>query len=245
MGFFNNSDGYQEEGNGEQQRPSYQNNGGFQKKPWQQNGGGGGGFNKGNFVKKEVDLTNLKLYKPYVITGNAAAPKEIMEQMKRIATELEEFGYTIRTGGMEGPDDYLENCVKDNELYIPWKKFNKKPEEITKLYFNSPESLAIAKMFHPTFDGLHFSVQAFLAKNARMVLGDKLKSPAMFIICWSEDAIESGLLRTARTGNMGHVLAIAQAMKIPVFNLAKPDAEQRLKKYLDIPYVEKQAIEEI
>lgn len=77
-------------------------------------------------------------------------------------------------------------------------------------------------------------VQAFLAKNVRLLYGDKLKSPALFMLCWSEDGAETLREKTNRTGSIGHAIQIAYSMRIPIFNLGKPDTEERLKRYLDL-----------
>ena len=195
-----------------------------------------GGYNKvyNKFYRKpeeDFDEENPILYRAYVGTGNRETPPKILDQMKQLSQYLAKFNYTLRTGGFDGPEEAFESGADKLELHIPWKDFNKKE---SKLYFNTKQSLAIARMFHPAFDGLKAPIQAFLAKNVRMLLGKDLKSPALFVICWSEDGAETNKEKTFKTGNMGHVLAIASSMKIPVFNLARPDAEQRLKKHLDL-----------
>ena len=207
------------------------NGGGYQKKPWQGGGGGnggGGGWQKkpwqGGGQKRHEDM-DLTLYKPYACTANADCPPEILEKFDRIAKKLEELGYTVRVGGMDGVEDRIEKLVNKKEVHLPWKEFNNKQSKFT---YNSERAFSIAKMFHPMFDTMKKGIQAFLAKNARLILGDKVNSPALFLVCWTEDGVESVKEKTNRTGFTGHPIAIASALGIPVFNLAKPDAEQRL-----------------
>lgn len=229
------------------------NNGGNSGKQWSGNGGGnnnGGGYNsnngnnngggdwkkKSNFFKKaEEDNSEARLYKTYVGTGNREAPQDILARFKALATELEVFGYIQRTGGLDGPDLAFESGVTDPknlELHLPWRGFNDRESKFT---FNTKQAFGIAQMFHPSFDGLKPAIQAFLAKNSRLVLGKDLKGPTMFVVCWSEDGAESSKEKTAKTGNVGHVIAIASAMRIPVFNFGKHDAEQRLRTFLELP----------
>jgi hypothetical protein len=212
----------------EEVKPNYntQNNMSNDKPKWNNS--------NNNYSKKtsyEDDGVPGKLYKPYVISGNKETPPNIIEQMFKIAKELETFSYTLRISSMDGPDKIIEPRINDKELYLPWKDFDKKTSKLT---FNTPESLKIAAMFNPSFSGLNFTVQAFLAKNARIVLGQNLKSPAMFVMCWSQDGVEDGKNKTSSTGNIGHIIAIASSMKIPVFNFGNADAEQRLKQYLSM-----------
>ena len=197
-------------------------------------GGNRGNYNNGSNYQNNEPI-EVSLYKAYVGTGNKEAPSNVLETMKRLSSELSGFGYTLRTGGLDGPDQAFEDGDPKCELYLPWRGFNNRESKLT---FNTPESLGTARMFHTGFDGLKPAIQAFLAKNARMVLGKDMRSPAMFVLCWSEDGAEHQREKTQRTGNVGHVIAIANALKIPVFNLGKPDAETRLKTYLELSHVE-------
>ena len=196
-----------------------------------QNYGNKGGYQK-NYQRRDEGPLDVQLYKAYVVTGNTDTPDFVIDRMVALVKELEVFGYTLRTGGLKGPDDAVEKVTQKLELYLPWRNFDEKD---SKFYFNTPESLEIAKLFHTGWDSLKPAIQAFLAKNARMVLGEKLRSPALFIICWSNDGAETSKEKTSQTGNVGHVIAIASALHIPVFNFGKPDAEQRLRQYLEIP----------
>lgn len=200
-------------------------------------GGGGNRFNRGGGRQSEenFDESKVRLYKAYACTGNREAPPDVLNRLKELARDLEEFGYTLRVGGMDGPEDSAKQMVKDVEYHVPflpWKDFDKYS---VKSYFNTKEIQCLAKMFHPTYDGLKPAIQAFLSKNVRVLLGKDLKSPVRFVVGWSEDGAELSNERTARTGTFGHVVSIAAAMKIPVFNFGKPDAELRLRHFLEIP----------
>lgn len=210
-------------------RGNYQNKDGSEK---------GGYQNKGNYQKRnnfykkqEEDDSEPRLYKAYVGTGNRDAPQGVLDDMKRLASELEGFGYMLRTGGMDGPEAAFEDGAKELELHLPWRGFNDKQSKFT---FTSNQAKGIAAMFHTSFDALKPVIQTFLAKNVRLLLGKDLKSPAMFAIIWSEDGAETLKEKSSKTGSAGHVIAIASAMKIPVYNIQRSDAETRLKTYLGL-----------
>jgi len=192
---------------------------------------------KSGFYKKpqeeEVDMDNPKIYKAYVGTGNRDVPDAIKNTIKSIATKLEAKGYTLRTGGLDGSEAAFETDIKLIELHLPWKGFNDKDSKFT---FTPKMALAIAKMFHPTFSTLKPAIQTLLAKNVRLIMGKDLKSMAMFVLCWSEDGAETISEKSAKTGNVGHAIAIANHMKIPVFNLGKLDTEKRLMTYLGLSH---------
>ncbi len=184
-----------------------------------------------NRSNEPIDESKVKLYKSYVGTGNRDTPEVVLKQMHQLAAELSQFGYVLRSGGLDGPDLAFEAGSKETELHLPWRDFNQRKAFS---YFNGPENKVLAKMFQPTFDGLKPAIQAFLCKNVRCIMGKDLKSPARFIVIWSTDGAEHSRDIVQATGAMAHLIKIASAMKIPVFNLGKQGAEQRLKQYLDL-----------
>lgn len=201
----------------------FNNNNNNNKGNWKSNN-----YNKG-FQRKQEPPKDFVLYKPCVITGNKEAPPSVIETIKQLCIKLESLGYTIRSGGMDGIDSEVEKVAKKMELYLPWKAFSGKD---SKLYYIDETTLQAAKAYSPTFDNLKPAIQSFLAKNARMVLGSKLNSNALFLLCWSEDGAELKKDVVAGTGNVGHVIKIANSIGMPVFNLGKEGSKERLENYL-------------
>lgn len=246
----NNQGGYN---NNYQNRQN--NNNQYGNKPYNNQGGGGynkggyggGGYNKGNFngggggyngnrrfaPPKEVDLTNFTMYKPVVLCGNPNVPDEMVDNMKQLGDILAINRFTLRfTSGTNLDEALLKEFTEDKpEIYIPWKDFNNIE---SKFYFNDKVAQHVAKMFNQNYDTLKPAVQAFLARNARMVLGEKIKSYALAVVIWSEDGAEDITEITFKTGNVGHIISLARSVHIPVFNLQKPDAAGRLIKYLKL-----------
>ena len=226
--------------NYQQNKPAYQggNNGGYQKKPWSPNGGGSGGGNsygggKSTFQRKvwtAEELANAKLYKSVVITGNETPPPVVQQALQRIIPEIEKHGYVIRSGGMKGVENEVEQLARNVEIHLPWKGFDGKESKHT---YTSEEAKEFAKRYHPAWDQAKPVVQTFCAKNVRLMLGKDLKSPTQILIIWSDDGVEHARERTAKTGMTGIAVSIATELRIPVFNLQRPDAEQRLMAYLN------------
>jgi hypothetical protein len=193
------------------------------------NGGQSGGFN--SFRRNNEPQGPVELYKPYVITGNKEAPDHILQAMKGIVEDLEQQGFTMRSGGMEGPEDYVEKVATKKEIHLPWKGFNDKESPFS---FTTPAAKELAGKYHSGFDGLKPAIQTFLAKNVKMLMGKDLKSPALFMVVWTEDGAETLQEKSVKSGNTGHAIAVACSLPIPVFNLAKPDGERRLRDYLKL-----------
>jgi hypothetical protein len=199
------------------------------KKDWGNKGGQSGGGPRFPIKPKpeEIDPT---LYLSAAITGNKEAPPEILEKVAQLAQYLESRGFTIRVGG-DGPvEDAAEVASQKKEVLLPWRGFNDKESATT---FPIERAFHIAKMFHPTWDHMKKGVQSILAKNARLVMGNKMMSPATLLLCWTEDGAEDRREVTMKTGLAAHPIRIASGSGVRVFNLGRPDAESRLRHFVD------------
>ncbi len=206
--------------------------GGGQGKSW--GGGNDGGFKKqwgggGKFQRKEEPL-DPTIYIPAAVTGNKNAPSEIISKIKELTTLMSNAGLTIRTS-CDGEIELAADEVGPQKLerILPWRDF---AEKESKLVWNSERAHAIAKQFHPTYDTMKKGIQHILAAHARLILGDKMNSPARLLLTWSEDGIDHVRHKTARTGLVGHTIAIASAAGVPIFNLGNPNAEQALREFI-------------
>lgn len=235
-GHQRNNDGGNQGSQGYQQRPYNGNSNGGQRQ-YNNSGNGAqsgykGGFNKGGnsggFPKREVD-PNPQLYFPYAAFGSDNPPPHIIDQIQKTAKRLEMLGFTMRCGGMVGCEDIFEKATNKQEIHLPWRDFDKKQSKFT---FTMDEAKILAGKFQPGFEGLKPVIQTFLAKNVRVLQGKDLKSPAIFMILWTEDGAENSRERSPRTGNAGHAVAVADAMRIPVFNLGRQGSFERLNDYI-------------
>lgn len=223
---YGNQQSQSQSGYGDRRQQGYgtQSQGGYQKKPY----GQGGGYQQGGFQRRpKQEFGPIELYKPYAVVSNRDVPVPVLGQMSEIAKMLDGLGFTCRVDGGEGASASVEPVDCRKELILAWKGFNEKESAFT---YNQPEAFEIAKLFHPTYDSLKPAIQAFLARNARVVMGQTLKSPIMFLVVYTEDGAETLKERTSKTGFAGHLIAMACGLGVPVFNLQRPDAYQRLVK---------------
>ena len=174
--------------------------------------------------------TPVNFYKSYAGIGDSKTPDHVQSEMRDIAIELNKKNYILRTSGVSIPDSCFEEHSDDTEIYLPWKDFN---NSTSKIYKYPKECRTIAAIFNNRhWENLSFSVQAMLVRNVCIILGQDLKSPIHFLICWTPDGIENISEKTSRTGFISHPISIANAAKIPVFNLFNADARSRLNKIL-------------
>lgn len=179
--------------------------------------------------KEEKDPELAEFYKPFAISLNPDAPDDLNVVMEKVSNLLNNNGYTVRLGGNKGLEEIPEQKFTRKELHLPWRGFNEKESKST---FNAKEAYVLAKQCSPVYDKLPDVVKAFLARNVRLILGRQLNSPLLFLITWSKDGCEAAKNRSIKTGNVGHVIAMADLMHVPVFNLANENAISRLESYV-------------
>lgn len=149
--------------------------------------------------------------KYYSGIGSRETPDEVGRVMANIAQQLEQDGYILRSGAATGADSFFEEGVQDpqnKEIYLPDKDFN---GSTSQLFGVSPEALEMASTIHPAWDRCKPFVRKLHARNCYQVLGKDLRTPADFVICWTQYGKIVGGTATA--------IRLAQRHGIPVLNL--------------------------
>jgi hypothetical protein len=174
----------------------------------------------------------------YTGVGSRATPDPILLKMRQIAILLYDAGYILRSGGAAGADASFERGVDDalerrpksetllpKRIYVPWKGFeSRKDSQEGDIYKIDIKAFAIASRIHPTWDRLGDPAKRLHARNIHQVLGDDLKTPSRFLICWTEDGQLIGGTRTA--------IVCAKTYKVLVYNLGNDKYGQMTPKEL-------------
>lgn len=154
----------------------------------------------------------MKKNKYYAGVGSRETPQNILAIMTEIGEKLATQGYILRSGGAEGADcAFEEGCDAakgKKEIFIPWRGFNGKQIPATKV---SVAALKMAKAIHPAWDKCNEWAQLLHGRNVYQVLGETMKLPVEFVVCWTEKG------RT--TGGTSTAIKIAEQNSIPVYNL--------------------------
>lgn len=145
----------------------------------------------------------------YTGVGSRETPEHIQEIITKIAIQLDNLGYTLRSGGADGADTAFSKGSSNKEIYIPWKGFaeGKVPD-----YSSFADDLL--KEVHPAYEKLSQGAKKLHLRNVNQVLGDNLNKPSNFLICWAKtdkNGIPKGGTRTA--------WMIAKKFGVPCFNL--------------------------
>jgi hypothetical protein len=147
----------------------------------------------------------------YTGIGARNTPPDVLDDMQRIASNLELTGFTLRSGGAAGADSAFENGVEFDEhmeIYLPWYQFNHNKSD---LHIITEDALAMAEEHHPAWHRCSPAAKKFHARNCYQILGATLDYPSDFVLCWTPNGqIEGGT---------GQALRIAQHHAVPVFNM--------------------------
>lgn len=179
----------------------------------------------------------------YAGIGSRSTPIDVLYQMRVQAVGLSKKGFTLRSGAAEGADTAFENGANDvggkKDIYIPWAKFGNSPSAIVP---SLTDAFEIAKDFHPAWGNLSQGAKRLHARNCYQVLGDSLKDPADFVLCWTEDGCISHKTRTKDTGGTGMAISIAEHYGVPVINMKNLYWEELLEEWVGRAFQNKERV---
>jgi hypothetical protein len=177
----------------------------------------------------------------YAGIGSRRTPAATLALMTAVAQELAIDGGTLRSGGARGADQAFQAGARMGEgameMYLPWRTFEAQAlatlgEVSVRIDQPARAAYEIAARHHPNWFALTTPAQRLHARNAHQILGSNLEptEAVRFVICWTPDGSIDGLSRAS--GGTGQALRIAVAHDVEVFNLARPDHEQRVRALL-------------
>lgn len=174
-------------------------------------------FQKLNDILVAADCHQLPSV--YAGIGSRKTPRDVLDLMTRIAKKLDEWGWTMRSGGADSADTAFENGSARKEIYLPWANFNRRPHA----YLNEPTDQAyeIAMKHHPKWFSLSDPAQRLIARNTHEILGAECVAPCSMVVTWTSDGSIGET--TVHTGGTGQALRVAKAYEIPIFNLRLDD----------------------
>lgn len=169
----------------------------------------------------------------YTGIGSRQAPPDILAYMHRLAQRLAALNYMLRSGAANGSDAAFEaGCLSvggESEIWLPWTGFNNHAD--TGLY-PTEAHMTMAASVHPAWGSLGKGPKALHGRNTGQVLGKDLATPSLFTVCYTLDGCESEATRKRDTGGTATAIVLSDRNQVPVFNLAKPDAKDRLIRHV-------------
>lgn len=160
----------------------------------------------------------------YAGVGARATPPEVLQLMVGAARSLEDQGLMLRSGGADGADTAFEQGCwhwPNKQIFLPWNGFNKRYLSQPGTYRLEEPYLSQARKIsadhHPNWDALSVGGESCMIRNVAQVLGPDLKSPSLFVMCWTPGG-KGG-------GGTGQAIRIANTYGVPVFDMGKMDLD--------------------
>ena len=150
----------------------------------------------------------------YLGAGSRATPTTILEDMGKLASELENLGWTLRSGAAGGADTAFAEGVKEKaQIWLPWDNFISKPNPNHTSYVmhkGDEEAFESITKYHPKPDSLSKCGRYLMARNYRQIVGiDEPNSE--FVVCWTKNG---GI-----NGGTGQAMRIAIDKNIKIYNM--------------------------
>ena len=164
----------------------------------------------------------------YAGIGSRQTPTEMLTRMTRLARDLGNIGWTLRSGGADGADSaFAQGAIESTtmpHIYLPWSDYNPgNPGVEYSQPMDMQECRKIAHLHHPAWDRLSIGAVKLHARNSAIMLGPNPASnpvPVSMVICWTPDS--------QVTGGTGQALRIAIDAGIPIINMASKSSLLRL-----------------
>jgi hypothetical protein len=173
----------------------------------------------------------------YAGIGSRETPPNVCKEMFRLAQDLADRRWVLRSGGADGADSAFEEGCDENrgykEIFLPWYGFNGRFEVETtpgRLVTVPPLTNSLRRIANSVqhLDRMSQGVQKLKCRNVCQILGNipGKSPPTNVVICYQDPKKKTG----------GTLFAMNLTLKchpiIPVFNMAvlKTDA---IRKMLD------------
>lgn len=171
----------------------------------------------------------------YAGIGSRHAPSWALHLAERVAAELADRGWVLRSGHAPGMDQAFERGAgRPAEVFLPWPGFEAAVPLDAGVVVDRPSDAAyeLAAAHHPSWAALTRGGRALQARNSHQVLGRDLGSPVAVVLCWTPDGSLDGTGRAS--GGTGQALRIAAAHGVRVVNLERPAHRERVEAFLAV-----------
>lgn len=157
----------------------------------------------------------------YAGIGSRETPEPVLTLMSRIAYDLAQRNWCLRSGAAQGADKAFEHGCNaaggQKEIYIPWTGFDgrNQREIVLDRLPNVQQAYNLAERMHPAWNRCSQGARKLHTRNIYQVLGRDLESPVKVVICWTKGGLGEG--------GTGQALRLAETLGIEIHDLGKPD----------------------
>ncbi len=191
-------------------------------------------YNKGGFSKfpRKEEVVEER-YVPVAVYVDRDFPSDAKDTIYKLATKLLNKGNVIRINGDD--QEFVNRLTRISsekvEIYIPWKPFNGFE---SKHYYNTLTAKHLAQKHFAGWDKVPDAVKSLMARNIRMIFGDKNNSPMAYLLTWSPDgAVKAGEVNK-ETGRASFIIKTAATYGFRIANITNRVSETAMFNTFDI-----------
>lgn len=177
--------------------------------------------------------------------GAEETPTDVQKSMEKISLFLYKKKFIMRSGHCRGADwsfekpllPYINKREKVAEIYLGWNNFGREEHGIKKVwhdginYFtftNFSKSIQekaekLAASVHEDWEECGKWAKLLLSRDVLQLLGQDLKTPSNFVVCWTPGGKDIGGSRI--------VIRLAKKNGIPVYNLGNKDGLDKFREF--------------
>lgn len=159
----------------------------------------------------------------YAGIGSRETPDHEWQLMCAFANVMAKRGHILRSGGATGADNAFKmgHTAYTLDNYIEFR-----PEHAT------PQAMSMASTIHPNWSAVvkqGLSTRQKHGRNCMILLGQDLKEPADFVVCWTKGG--------ALVGGTAMGMRVAWNNKIPILNIYHMEALKKIYQMIADPMV--------
>ena len=159
----------------------------------------------------------------YAGIGSRETPPAILRLMTSTAMRLERYGLVLRSGGARGADQAFERgVVSAKQIFTP---------DNTRGGNTWARATELARQVHPAWNRCSSYARDLHTRNGFQVLGESLREPSSFVVCWTKDG--------QATGGTGQALRLANFYGIGIYNLHDNNVRDMFERTDDSEFGEK------
>lgn len=167
--------------------------------------------------------------------GSRRTPRNVLDLMSHLGSEIVSHNYIIRSGGAPGADTAFELPARLHrpdlvEVYLPWPKFNGRDSQFTG---PTQKAILVVSELLKYWPLLAPSVQMLHSRNVHQLLGINCNTPSDIVICWTPDGASSFEECTKHTGGTGTAIKLASVIGVPIVNLQRYPLLQSFQSIID------------
>lgn len=154
--------------------------------------------------------------------GSRKTPHELLSDLSEFSSCLQDMGYCLRSGAAKGADTAFEHNITRKDIFVAETKNTKyRPaktrglDQIDPVYVK--QAYEIAQKHHGGWVHLSDYAKKLMARNVLQILGDDLKHPVQFVLCWTDKVYfdAEGRIKNVN-GGTGLAVRLAYSLGIPV-----------------------------